>query len=72
MDIVAVQQVDIIVIQKILTDAIKEYELSGNVPNEVLVTLVSADMYRKLSTKASPAPKPPARRNAALGDGAGA
>ena len=42
---------DIIAIQKILMDAIKEYELAGNVPNEVLVSLISVDIYRKLTVK---------------------
>lgn len=55
--------IDFVGIQKILTDAVKEHEITANVPQEVLVGLISADMYRKLSTKASPAPKPPARRN---------
>ena len=42
---------DIIGIQRILSDAIKEYELTGNVPNEVLVSLISVDIYRKLTAK---------------------
>ena len=42
---------DITVVQKILTDAAKEYELSGNVAAEVFVTLISADIYRKLTRK---------------------
>lgn len=42
---------DIIAIQKILNDAIKEYELTANVPSEVLVSLISVDIYRKLSAK---------------------
>ena len=40
---------DIVGIQKILSDAVKEYELVGNVPTEVLVTLISSDIYRKLT-----------------------
>jgi hypothetical protein len=42
---------DITVIQKILNDAFKEHEIVGNVSSEVLVTLISADMYRKLAKK---------------------
>lgn len=55
--------IDFVAIQKILTDAVKEHDITANVPTEALVGLITADMYRKLSTKASPAPKPPARRN---------
>lgn len=42
---------DIVGIKKILSDAIKEYELVGNVSAEVLVALISVDIYRKLSAK---------------------
>jgi len=54
-------------IQRILHDAVKEYELVANVPNEVFVTLISADIYRKLNAKvsANTAPRLQARRNPA-------
>lgn len=45
---------DIIAIQKILTDAVKEYELTANVPAEVFVTLTASDLYRKLTAKQKP------------------
>jgi len=54
---------DILAIQKILHDAIKEYTITANVPQEVLVSLVSVDIYRKL--RAVPAPKASPRRNPA-------
>lgn len=55
---------DIAAIQKILSDAIKEYELAGNTTSEVLVTLISADIYRKLNVKAhAPSPKATPRQN---------
>jgi hypothetical protein len=42
---------DITAVQKILSDAIKEYELVGNVPSEALIAFISADIYRKLAKK---------------------
>jgi hypothetical protein len=58
---------DITAVQKILSDAIKEYALVGNVPAEALIAFISVDIYRKLTVKAT-APRPPARRNALAGD----
>ncbi len=49
---------DIVAVQKILTDAIKEYELTGNLPAEVLVSFISVDIYRKLNAGSSKVSKP--------------
>jgi hypothetical protein len=55
---------DIIAIQRILNDAIKEYTITASVPHEVLVSLISVDIYRKLNAKAqTPAPRPQTRRS---------
>lgn len=53
---------DIIRIQKILHDAVKDYEIAANVPTEVLVSLISVDIYRKLNSK--PITKASSKRNA--------
>jgi hypothetical protein len=37
---------DIAVIQKILSDAFKEHELTGNAPANAVITLITADLYR--------------------------
>jgi hypothetical protein len=42
---------DITAVQKILSDAIKEYELVGNVSAEALIAFISVDIYRKLAKK---------------------
>jgi hypothetical protein len=42
---------DISAIQKILSDAIKEHEIVGNVSSETLIAFISVDICRKLSKK---------------------
>lgn len=42
---------DITAIQKILSDAVKEYEIVGNVSSETLIAFISVDICRKLSKK---------------------
>lgn len=42
---------DITGIQRILHDAIKEYEIQANAPQEVFVSLISVDIYRRLNAK---------------------
>jgi hypothetical protein len=39
---------DITAVQKILSDAWKEHELTGSAPANVVITLISADLYRLL------------------------
>lgn len=54
---------DITAIQKILSDAVKDYEIAGNVSSETLIAFISVDILRKLSKTQVPSPKAPARQN---------
>ena len=57
---------DILKIQKTIRKAIKDYTITAKYDEEVLISLVSVDLYLNLSAKevVSPAAKP--KRNAAI------
>lgn len=63
---------DITKIQRIIRKAIKDYGIKAKYDDEILVSFLSVDMFREMSTPDAlptpPAPKPPARRGALAGD----
>ena len=55
------EKVDILKIQKTIRKAIKDYTITAKYGEEVLISIISVDLYLQLTEEAPVTPKPPKR-----------